>query len=530
MTDYTIAAAVAKYTLDALADTKNCLFHGGLKGIEKESLRVTPDGCLSHARHPEALGSTLTHPEITTDYSEALLEFITPPLLTAEKTLDYLANIQRFTYRNLADEFLWATSMPCFLGADDDIPIADYGSSNVGMMKHVYRRGLGHRYGRKMQTISGVHFNFSLPEEFWPVWRQLAGNGREEKSFRSASYFGLIRNFQRHGWIIPYLFGASPAVCKSFLDGGLRGFEEFDEHTAYLPYATSLRMSDIGYKNKAQEALRISYNDLDTYIDGLWDAIETPWPEYTRLGVKVDGEYRQLNDHLLQIENEYYSFIRPKNVTESGEKPTVGLNRRGVKYIEIRALDVNAFEPLGVRLDQLNFLEVLLVYCMLADSPPISEAEQAEINRNQSIVATRGREPGLLLERHARKVSLKDWANQMLDVMQPVAELMDRCEPDAPYSKAITAERKAVENPALTPSARMLAEMREHSESFAAFALRKSLEHRDAQRIEALDTQTEKRMHETARQSLADQRKVEASDEVDFDTYLARYFAQTLED
>lgn len=130
------------------------------RGFEKESLRVNPEKKISNASHPKALGSSLMHPRITTDYSEALLEFITPPTDAVEEPLNILHEIHQFTYSVLKDEYLWAASMPCLLGQENDIPIAEYGSSNFGRLKNVYRRGLGHRYGRKMQTIAGLHYNF----------------------------------------------------------------------------------------------------------------------------------------------------------------------------------------------------------------------------------------------------------------------------------------------------------------------------------------------------------------------------------
>lgn len=516
--------------LEALGNADgHCQFHGGLKGLEKESLRVDAEGRLALTPHPKALGSTLTHPQITTDYSEALLEFITPPFTHSAATVDDLLNVQRFVYANLDDELLWATSMPCILQADEDIPIAWYGTSNVGMMKHVYRHGLGHRYGRRMQTISGVHFNYSVPEVFWPAWREAQGFEGSDFDLRTRSYFGLIRNFQRVGWIIPYLFGASPAICRSFLESPGDSFERFDDNTLFKPWATSLRMSDIGYKNSVQAALNVCYNDLDAYVDSLTYAIETPWKDYDRIGVKVDGEYRQLNNHILQIENEYYSFIRPKNIARSGEKPTRALKRGGVRYIEVRALDVNAFEPAGVSRQQLDFLEVFLIFCLATDSPVVSPVEQAEINHNQERVAVRGREPGLALKRSGKKVLLHDWLMEILDEMQPVAELLDGCEPDRPYTTALAAQRNVAANPELTPSARMLQEMRDNAESFSQFALRKSLEHRDEHLRTPLDPELEKRYRHEAAESLQEQQRIEAADTLDFDTYLERYFAQQLD-
>lgn len=514
--------------LAALTDTASCLFHGGLKGLEREALRVDRHGQLSLKPHPLSLGSTLTHPYITTDYSEALLEFITPPHQTAGETLEFLLDVQKFAYARLEDEILWATSMPCALGKDSDIPIAEYGHSNVGQMKHVYRRGLGFRYGRKMQTIAGVHFNYSLPESFWPVWRNILGTACDEQQLRSHSYFNLIRNFQRIGWLIPLLFGASPAVCKSFLGGNSGKFQEFDRHTAFLPYATSLRMSDIGYKNKAQEALSISYNDLDSYVQGLWQAIETPWDEYAKIGVKKNGEYLQLNDHLLQIENEYYSFIRPKNVAQSGEKPTMALKRRGVAYIEVRAIDNSAFDPAGVNLDQLRFIEILLIYCMLLDSPKMDKDEQLIVNRNQSLIATQGRDPELLLRKNGGEIRATDWARQIMAAMEDVAILMDRCEINTPYQAALKAQAIMIENLDNTPSARILQEMRDQQLSFLEFAYRKSLEHQRWHQQRSLDKEREKHFEAESGASLERQQQIEANDTLSFDQYLAQYFSQAL--
>lgn len=185
------------------------LLRGGLRGVERECLRVTPDGRVSHAGHPLALGSALTHNYITTDYSEALLEFVTPPLNTNWETLQFLVDIHQFTVAHVGDELLWPLSMPCRLRNDDDIPLARYGSSNIGMMKTIYRRGLGYRYGRYMQAISGIHYNYSPPDEFWPLYQQLEEVAGDPVAFRSAAFLGAVRNVRRLDWLVLYLFGAS---------------------------------------------------------------------------------------------------------------------------------------------------------------------------------------------------------------------------------------------------------------------------------------------------------------------------------
>src|SRR5215469_13066381 len=352
------------------------ILQGGRKGLEKESLRVTPEGRLAQTAHPRALGSALTSEHITTDYSEALIELVTPTFTATWELLQYLLDLHQFVYRHLGSELLWATSMPGAISRDEDIPIADYGRSHIGCMKTVYRRGLGVRYGRMMQAISGVHFNYSFPLPFWEVYADVLQSHDRGTQFVSARYFDLLRNYRRYGWIVLYLFGVSPVLCSSFLRGREESLPELVPGTLYEPHATSLRMSDIGYRNRNQAGLAISVNSLEEYVRDLTRAIMTPHLPYESLGVRIDERYQQLNANVLQIENEYYSYIRPKRVARSGERPTKALRRAGVEYVEVRALDVSAFDPVGVNQNKLRFLEAFLALCLLKESPPIGESEQ----------------------------------------------------------------------------------------------------------------------------------------------------------
>ncbi|MFO8155105.1 MAG: glutamate--cysteine ligase [Thiohalospira sp.] len=496
-------------------------------GLEKESLRVDPQGQIARTPHPRTLGSALTHPWITTDYSEAMMEFVTPPAAGVESSLDFLCDLQTFVYEHIGDERLWATSMPCALAGPESIPIADYGPSNPGMMKTVYRRGLGHRYGRTMQIIAGVHFNFSLPEAFWPIYQALEGEPGSPREFRDNRYFGMIRNLQRVGWIIPYLFGASPAVCKSFLAARGSRLEEFDASTAYEPWATSLRMGDIGYTNtrEDQTGIKACYDNLDAYVDSLLGATETPFPDYQRQGVVREGRYEQLNANILQIENEYYSTVRPKQPTEGMEKPSLALRRRGVAYVELRSLDVNAWHPLGVDAGQLRFLEALMLYCLLLESPPIGPRERHDIDGNQLATAHRGREPGFRLRRNGGMIPLRDWAEEILDGLLGIAEWLDQGEIGTPYAEAVREQRAAVADPERTPSARMLAEMREHGEGFFEFARRQSETFRDYYRDRTLGAERRALFEAEARRSLEAQNALEAEPGADFGDFLAAYFA-----
>ena len=500
---------------------------GGLKGVEKESLRVTPDGQIVHTPHPRTLGSALTHEHITTDYSESLIELVTPAFKESWELLQYLCDLHQFVYRHLGDELLWATSMPCNLDGDASIPVAHFGCSNVGRMKEVYRVGLGHRYGRMMQAISGVHYNYSFPARFWPALAEALEERRPDQDFMSAQYFGLLRNYRRHGWLVLYLFGNSPALCSSFVRGRDHGLQEFAAGTLYAPYATSLRMSDLGYRNKSQAGVHISVNSLAEYVRDLSAAVSTPHPEYQKLGVKVDGEYRQLNANLLQIENEYYSYIRPKRVIRSGEHPSEALRRGGVEYVEFRALDVSAFDPVGVNQNKLRFLEAFAALCILKESALISPDEEAGLDANHAIVARRGREPGLQLNRNGRPVELQRWALELIDSMRGICEMLDEGDSQRPYTAALELQETKVNDTARTPSARSLEELRSTGESFAQLALRMSNVHKNY--FLDLYPPNEQRLAEFATQaaeSLEKQVTIERSDAMTFDQYLANYFAR----
>ena len=503
------------------------LLRGGLKGLEKESLRVDLQGQLVRTPHPAALGAALTHPHITTDYSEALLELVTPPLPETSDVIRFLCDIHSFVYQHLDNEMLWCTSMPCKLQDDGSIPIADYGKSNVGMMKHVYRRGLGWRYGRSMQTISGVHFNYSFPEKLWPALKELYGDRRELREFVDDCYFDTLRNFQRISWLLLFFFGASPAVCKSFFQGEHAGFMEFDAHTLYEPYATSLRMSDIGYKNKSQSQVGVSYNGLSDYLVTLTHATNTPEPDYQRIGVKVDGEYRQLNANILQIENEFYSFARPKQPIHPGERATLALKKRGVSYVEVRAVDVNAYDTAGADAPALRFIEALLAWCLLSDSPPMSAAEQQAVSHNQSETARRGRDPELRLLRDGREVRLQAWAGDILGQLDGICEILDAADASSSYRTSLHARRQELADMDRLPSARVLRDMRAQGESFFRFARRLSLSHREYFMQRLLPAASERQFEELARESILKQRQIEAAETLDFDAYLQNYFAQT---
>ena len=484
---------------------------GILRGVEKESLRALPSGGLALTPHPVGLGSALTHSQITTDFSESQVELITRAHGNVQSVLDDLTELHQFTYRVLrdaGDEMLWASSMPCGLPTDETIPLARYGSSNIGRAKSVYRMGLGHRYGRRMQTISGIHYNWSLP------------------GLSNTEYFALIRNFRRHAFLLMTLFGASPAVCSTFVEGRPHGLQSLPSGSMYMPYGTSLRMGRLGYQSDAQSSLAVSYNSLESYAASLQDALTRPYPAYEAIGImNPGGEYNQLATTLLQIENEFYGTIRPKRVIRSGERPLHALRERGVEYVEVRLMDLDPFETVGINATTMRFLDVFLLHCVLSDSAQDTPNEIAALARNQHLTAAQGREPGLKLDRNGESVSLVDWGLTIIDECLPIARSIDAAlATGALHVEAVEAARRSLQHPDTLPSARVLRAMAdEHENSFVRFVRTRSVQTRDALLAMPLTPEQADRQRRMVEDSVRAQREIETSDTLPFEEFRKQY-------
>lgn len=481
---------------------------GMRRGVEKESLRAQPSGgSLALTPHPTALGSALTHETVTTDFSESQLELITGVHASAEGCERQLTEIHQAVYRCLGNELMWASSMPCLLPADETIPIGRYGASNIGRAKSVYRMGLGHRYGRRMQTISGIHYNWSMP------------------GLDNADHFALIRNFRRHSFLLLTLFGASPALCASFVAGRDHGLQPLTDGTLHMPYGTSLRMGRLGYQSDAQSSLAVSYNSIDGYAASLQDALTRPYAAYEKVGVvNPGGEYNQLSTTLLQIENEFYGTIRPKRTIRSGERPLHALRERGVEYIEVRCMDLDPFEPVGIAAGTMRFLDLFLLHCWLTDSPNDTPDELGALARNQHRTASAGREPGLKLERRGGEVSLRDWGRELLAEFAPIAAKVDAALGGALYREALAQAVERWDDPEQLPSARVLAAMRaQHESSHLAFVAAQSELSRRHVLERPLPDGLMARFDQSAHASLEAQAAIEAADTVDFETFRQQY-------
>ncbi|WP_138146645.1 glutamate--cysteine ligase [Bathymodiolus heckerae thiotrophic gill symbiont] len=499
------------------------LLKDNLMGLEKEGLRVSRKGGISQAPHPKAFGCALTHPNITTDFSESLIELVTPPVHNAEEMLAFLSKTQQYLYHHLPkDQNFWPTSMPCVIRGETYIPIAQYGASNQGMMKTVYRHGLANRYGSVMQTIAGIHFNYSFSADFFKQYHLLKASNETLRDFTDQNYMALTRNVVRYGWLIPYLFGASSAVCKSFLKGyHQHSLVEFNTSTLYEPYATSLRMGDIGYQNLREDeaGVKANYNSLRHYIHSLKSGMQTSCDEYENIGLKKQGRYQQLNTNILQIENEYYASVRPKPDTASGKKPLDALYDNGIAYIELRSLDINPNLPLGIDKTQVLFLEAFLLFCLLEDSPIISSREQVEIDSNNQLVAHQGRQPNLVLMHQGQSILLQALGKTSMDKIHLCAGLLGQ-----DYQTAVRQISKRITHTELTPSVIALNEMRSQNQGFFSYTSSLAKQHQkdflakeiDLAHFDYLDQQTKK--------SCEQQFEIEQADNMSFDDYLAHYF------
>lgn len=498
------------------------------RGIERESLRVNQDGRLAQTDHPIGLGSALSNSYITTDYSEALLELITPPSNDIHETYGQLKDVHKFVLDNINGELLWPMSMPCFINDEEDIRIAQYGSSNVGKMKTTYRVGLKNRYGSMMQAISGIHYNFSMPSQFFKLLQELEGNTQESTEYQSARYMRMVRNIKRYVWVVTYLFGASPAMCGSFLQGRETGFnfQKFGKGSIFLPNATSLRMSDLGYTNSAQSALEIQYGSLTQYIEKLRKAIHTESQEYKNIGVKVDGEYKQLNHNILQIENELYAPVRPKQVAESGEKPTDALENRGVMYIELRALDVNPFSPYGITLDQMRVLDLFLLYCLFAEDDEMTSKQQQEAEENQDTVVLSGREKDLELNYNGKAIKRTSWLAEIYADMENIASWLDTHYGSKGYTESLDTIKPSIDDPEQTLSGKWMSELLTQEIDNGFFGMNLAKQYADDIRQSEANYFTTEMLTKEAEQSLAKQTQVEQSDSVSYDDFLKEYFAK----
>lgn len=467
--------------LDLFNRSNSRLLVDGRWGLEKESQRVTTSGELAMTDHPAAFGHKMSNPHITVDFAESQIELITSPSASIEEAFEELNNIQLYAEGELGDELLWPLSMPPKLPAEEGIPLARFGNSEEGREKEIYRTGLSHRYGKKMQMVSGIHYNFSLGDGMLSFLYNHLGEGKDMQTFADELYAAMARNFLRYRWLLIYLFGASPSIDSTYYSVMCQELKHVarccpeccSPISNYEKHAVSLRVSRFGYSRAPQGNSTLIFNSLKDYTMGIRKLLSIKSNKFSRMGTHQNGKKIQLNDHILQKESEFYSSIRLKQVTEAGENQLDALEGRGVKYVEVRILDLNPFHKTGMDLNQLYFLQMFMLYCLMEDSGMISKEEDHVMNKNHHFVSLLGGKPNLKLYPYNNdSVPLQEWAKEIFDKLRPIASVMDMADNSSKYKSSIEEQFNKVLDPSLLPSARIRKEMEENKESYLDFGIR----------------------------------------------------------
>ena len=370
----------------------------GLFGIEWEALRVKSDGKLALSPHPEVFGDKLKNPVVTTDFSESQIEIITPTYSTIEEafsTFSLLADIVNFSLND--DEYLWFQSLPAILPYDNQIPIAQY--SDEGQSSQKYRENLASKYGVKKQMISGVHFNFSFTEDFIKKLYEITDFDLDYQDFKNEIYLKIARNYLRYCWLIIYLTGCSIGSHESFSKECIHLMDEVDAYgNHYSTKGPSLRNSSCGYKNLKR--LYPRYTSVEDFADDVTSFIER-------------GDLSQAKELYTQIR------LKPKDPSDLLNS----LKNDGIKYIEVRTLDINPFYNCGLVEHDMKFLQLFLIY-MLVKSESDFECWQSEAFINEERVAEKAYDDTMRLVRDGKEITIKQWAYEIINEMYGMCEVL----------------------------------------------------------------------------------------------------------
>ena len=482
-----------------------------LRGIERESLRVDENGNISQKNHPQNLGSPLTNKDITTDFAEALLELVTPTFESPEELFAYLNLLHKFVYSEIGEEILWNFSMPCAFKNEKEIRIAEYGNSNSGMLKHIYRKGLRLRYGSIMQCVSGIHYNFSLTKDSWKILDK-----NSDQDYINEKYLGAIRNIKRNFWFILEQFGASPLMHKSYLYEREHSLKKYNSNDLFLPYATSLRMSNVGYQSNIQDSLKISYNNLDEFINTLIKGIKTPIKKFKDIGMFDNaGIAQQISMGILQIENELYDIVRPKRSGPSGSRPSTLLKTEGIEYLELRGIDINPFIPEGIDINKIKLLDIYIIHSLVSESPYMSDEEIKEIKTNQKTMVSEGRLKNTMLSKNGDLVSLTELRKIFLSELEQTAKALDEYFDgylDSFYSEMSKSE---------LPSEKILSDMEAEGFEFQNYGLIQSK--KIADEFKSSDVSDFSTMTYMAKTSIENLKNLEESSSMDINKYVELY-------
>lgn len=382
---------------------KNNLQHEFMKGtfgLEREALRVHEDGRIALTDHPHILGNRSYHETISTDFSEAQPELITPVCHSVDDMYKQMQALEKVMMLSLPqDEYLWTYSMPAILPEDESlIPIVRVEDQS----QITYREGLAERYGKRKQMISGMHFNFGFKKEL--IEGLSSTDPFKDYGVQTISnmiHMKLARNFIRYRWLLTYLFGGVPTAHSSFYD---KESDSVDYHVR------SMRSSPLGYHNALPR--QVSYASIEDYVDDI-------------LTMVADGTLSQ--------EREFYGSARPR-----GTESIAGLAEKGVQYIELRSLDNNPYSMTGLSRDQLHFTHL---YCLLMVWMDEDDASTEALELGTHMNEQSG------LERPQEESEYKEEGLYLLKLMQ---DMVDELNLDSYYKDLVTRALDEMEDPAQT--------------------------------------------------------------------------------
>ena len=487
------------------------------RGIEKECLRISKKYKLSNKNHPKLLGSALMHKNITTDYSESLIEFFTDIHSNIDSMIKEMQEIHYFILNKIENEIIWNYSIPMDIFFKDKIiPISKYGKSNIGKFRRIYRKGLCKRYGKTMQCISGIHYNFSLPDIYWSKFKYSKKNIKQVKS---EGYICLIKNFIKYSWLLLYLFGASPIISNNFVKKK-SFFKSLNYNLYYMEHATSLRMSDLGYKNNTNNKLKFQYDNFIGFLNNLFYAISEPSFSNRYLENYLNDKIFQLNNNILQIENEFYSLIRPKFRIKNSERPILSLYKNGIQYVEIRCIDLNPFEPIGISLETSKFIESFLLFCASNINTLFDKNIFIESNRNFLNTAIQGRKPEFKIYNNGNITTIQNFGNLLIENIYPYAYAFDQSYGGSDYVKSLMIQKDKLKNPKLTPSYRLLSNIKKNNfkslNSFRNYKFRKLKKN-------FLRSNLVKTLNKQVLNSIISQKVNENNDNMKLSEYISKY-------
>ncbi|EJX54826.1 bifunctional glutamate--cysteine ligase GshA/glutathione synthetase GshB [Enterococcus faecium] len=341
-------------------------------GIEREGQRVDLAGNLAKTDHPAIFGDRSYHPYIQTDFSETQTEMITPVTDSIPELFQYLAAVYDVTARSIPkEEMIWPLSMPPALPEKDEAII-------IAKLKNfedvLYRRYLAKEYGKRKQMVSGIHFNFEFGDELLRTLFSHQEEFQDFSEFKTELYLKTARNFMRYRWMITYLFGASPMSEKNYF---------LDESHPQEP-VRSIRNSALGYTNHPN--VKVSYASMKQYL--------------------ADIE-RMIEEGKLSEEKEFYTPLRFR-----GGKKVADLATTGVRYIELRNIDLNPYARLGINPEQVRFLQLFLMYMLWTEEKEDCDQWVAEGTTRNNKVALE--QPSDQTEFHQEGREILEGMKQML--------------------------------------------------------------------------------------------------------------------